>query len=211
VPAEIVRVVTETFDQNTYLVWAPGEPTAVVVDPGFDTPQILNELRRRNLGCAAVLLTHGHVDHIAGVAAVKQAFPLAPVVIGTGDAAMLTDAELNLSAAFGVPVTAPPADRLVTGGDELTFAGLTFAVADLPGHSPGHVVYHIVGELEVLGGDVLFAGGVGRTDFPGGSHAQLVRGIREVLWPLPDETTVHPGHGPATTIGAEKRTNPFID
>src|SRR5439155_6439623 len=143
-----------------------------------------------------------HVDHMAGNAAMKRAYPAAPIVIGPGDAPMLTDATLNLSAAFGMPVVSPPADRLVKEGDRLTVAGIELEVFDLPGHSPGHVVYLVRGErpMLVLGGDVLFRGGIGRFDFPGGSFEQLKAGIERVLWPLPPDTVVYPGHGPVTTV-----------
>ena len=124
----------------------------------------------------------------------------------------LTDAFLNLSAAFGEPVVSPPADRLVDEGERLELAGFTLDVLDLPGHSPGHVVFVVREEPTpvVLGGDVLFRGGIGRTDFPGGDYELLLRGIREKLWPLPPATVVYPGHGPATTVGHERRTNPFL-
>ncbi len=209
-PVQITRVVSDMFDQNAYVVRAANSADAVVIDPGFCARDILSALQLEDLSVSAVLLTHGHVDHISGVGAVKKHFPDALIIIGTHDAAMLTDADLNLSGPFGVPVTSPPADRLVGEGDALTFAGLTFDVLDLPGHSPGHVVYVVRGEPVVFGGDVLFQSGIGRTDFPGGSHAQLIAGIRAKLWPMPDDTAVHPGHGPATTVGREKRTNPFV-
>ena len=149
---------------------------------------------------------------MAGNAALKQAFPAAPIVIGPGDAPMLTDPVLNLSEPFGMPVVSPPADRLVSEGDKLSFAGIELEVFDLPGHSPGHVVYLVRGErpMVVLGGDVLFRDGIGRTDFPGGSFELLKAGIERVLWPLPPDTVVYPGHGPVTTIGHEKRTNPLV-
>lgn len=209
-PVSIQRVVSELFDQNCYVVRADGRADAVVIDPGFDPDAVLRGVELDGLTVSAILLTHGHVDHIAGVGAVKAAFPAAPVVIGTHDAAMLSDPELNLSGPFGVPVTSPPADRLVNEGDALEFAGLTFDVLDLPGHSPGHVVFVVRGEPVVFGGDVLFAGGIGRTDFPGGSHEQLVSGIRAKLYTMADATAVHPGHGPATTVGRERRSNPFV-
>jgi glyoxylase-like metal-dependent hydrolase (beta-lactamase superfamily II) len=118
---------------------------------------------------------------------------------------------LNLSGPFGVPVVSPPADRLVDEGETVEAAGLAFLVLEIPGHSPGHVVFvHRDGDaVTVIGGDVVFAGSIGRTDFPDGDLRLLLRGIRDKLWPLADATVIHPGHGPATTVGEEKRDNPF--
>jgi glyoxylase-like metal-dependent hydrolase (beta-lactamase superfamily II) len=198
------------FAENSYLVWRVGAGDCVVVDPGFEPDLILDAVRAKKLRVAAVLNTHGHVDHIAGNRAMKAAFPDAPLVIGRGDAGMLTDPRANLSATFGFDVTSPPADRLVDEGETVEFAGLRFEVLEIPGHSPGHVVFVLRDAGLVLGGDVLFAGSIGRTDFPGGSRPQLVSGIRAKLWPLPDDTRVYPGHGPATTVGHEKRSNPFV-
>ena len=134
------------------------------------------------------------------------------MLIGHGDASKLTDPVGNLSAGFGVPLVSPPADRTVREGEVLDLAGIKWTVLDTPGHSRGHVVF-VAKELSpmiVLGGDVLFRGSVGRTDFPGGSFEQLARGIREKLWVLPADTVVYPGHGPVTTVGHEKRTNPYV-
>src|SRR5207249_3643599 len=135
-----------------------------------------------------------------------------PIVIGAGDAPLLVDPLLNMSAFFGEPVVSPPADQLVSDGEKLTVAGIELEVLLIPGHSPGHVVYLIRDErpMVVLGGDVLFRGSVGRTDFPGGSFETLKAGIEAKLWPLPPDTVVYPGHGPVTTVGHEKRTNPFL-
>ena len=207
-PTQIQRFISRQFDQNAYVVRASESRTVVVIDPGFDTAGLLSHLKLEGLAVEAILLTHGHVDHIAGVAAVRAAYPSAPILIGARDAAMLTDAKLNLSAAFGVPITAPAADQFVRHGEELAFAGLTLGVRDLPGHSPGHVVFVMDGD--VFAGDTLFAGSVGRSDFPGGSHALLIAGIRSQLLTLDEETRVHPGHGPATTVGAERRANGFL-
>lgn len=208
----IETVVSKMFGQNASLLWRPGSPDAVVVDPGLDVAKILAAIAAHELTPIAILNTHGHSDHIAGNAALKKAFPDAPLLIGKGDAVMLSDPVLNLSAGYGVPLTSPAADRLLSEGDRLDFAGVPMLVREIPGHSPGHVVFILDGEtpIVVIGGDVLFAGAVGRTDFPGGSMPQLLRGIREKLYTLPDDTVVYPGHGPDTTIGEEKATNPFV-
>lgn len=208
---EIHTIVSLPFQENTYVVWLPDRSEAVVFDPGLQPELILDFLREQGLTVAAILNTHGHADHIGGNAALKQAFPKAPLVIGENDAVMLTDADANLSAPFGMPVTSPPADRTVREGDIVEAAGLSFEVRDIPGHSPGHVVYVVRTQpVIVLGGDVLFRGSIGRTDFPGGSLPQLLDGIRRKLFTLPPDTVVYPGHGPVTRTGYEERTNPFL-
>ncbi|MEW4567271.1 MBL fold metallo-hydrolase [Tautonia sp. JC769] len=200
------------FDQWSYLIGRPGRQDVLVVDPGFRTTHLLEALRRRSLRPAAILNTHGHSDHIAGNRALKEAFPDAPLIIGRNEAHLLTDPVANLSAAFGHELTSPPADRLVDDGETLDLAGFLLEVREIPGHSPGSVVFVARDESPpiVIGGDVLFAGSIGRFDFPGGDGRLLVSGIRTKLFNLPDETRVLPGHGPETTIGIERLRNPYV-
>lgn len=209
---EIEAVESAPFGQVAYVAWRPGRDDALVVDPGFDVESIRALLDRHGRRLAMILNTHGHADHIAGNAALKDAFPGAPLLIGRNEAHLLTDPETNLSAPFGVPFTSPPADRLVDDGEPLEVAGFSFEVREIPGHSPGSVVFVSRG-LEppfVFGGDVLFAGSVGRADKPGDDPRALFEGIRGKLFDLPDDTLVLPGHGPTTTVGQERRTNPFV-
>jgi glyoxylase-like metal-dependent hydrolase (beta-lactamase superfamily II) len=211
-PIELATIVSLPFEENSYVLWLPGRSDCLVVDPGLEPDKIIDELQRRRLTPAAILNTHGHSDHIAGNRDVKERWPDCPLVIGAGDAAKLTDAWQNLSAMFGVEITSPAADRLVREGDVVSAAGFELAVHEIPGHSSGHVVFVCRGlsPLVVLGGDVLFAGSVGRTDFPDGDFDALRDGIHQKLFTLPDDTVVLSGHGPPTTIGREKQGNPYV-
>ena len=207
----IEAVESAPFGELSYIVWKQDRREAVIVDPGFDPESIVGLIAREKLTPVAILNTHGHVDHIAGNGAIKSAFPNAPLYIGRNEQEMLSEPKKNMSEAFGMPVTSPAADRLVNDEERLEVAGFRFLVREIPGHSPGSVVY-IADEFSpvfVLGGDVLFRGSVGRTDM-GGNAKQLISGIRSKLMVLPDDTVVYPGHGPSTTIGAEKRTNPYV-
>ncbi len=211
-PVRVVPVESQPFAENSYVVWADGQTAAFVIDPGFDPDAIAEVLRGNRLTLAAVVCTHGHVDHIAGNAELKWRFPDAPILIGRGDAGMLSDPASNLSGNWGFHIVSPPADRLLDDGERITIAAIEMEVREIPGHSPGHVVFVLHGETPpvVFGGDVLFADGIGRTDFPGGSFPQLRDGIHAKLFNLPDDTTVFPGHGPPTTVGREKRGNPYV-
>jgi glyoxylase-like metal-dependent hydrolase (beta-lactamase superfamily II) len=212
-PIHIQTIVSMPYAENTYVVRLDGRPECLIIDPGMEPDLIDDALSRAGAVPAAILNTHGHVDHIAGNARMKAAYPDAPLVIGSGDAPMLTDPMLNLSAfGLGQPVVSPPADRTVEEGEVLDYAGITLEVLHIPGHSPGHVVFvcRQFSPIIVLGGDVLFAGGIGRTDFPGGSFDQLAKGIRNKLYTLPGDTVIYPGHGEPTTVGEERATNPFV-
>lgn len=200
------------FGENTYIAHLDGRSDCILIDPGFEPEPIFEYLTQHGLVPAAIVCTHGHSDHIAGNGAMKSRWPDCPIVIGELDAAKLTDPHLNLSAPFGFKVTSPPADRTLREGERFDVAGIELDVYETPGHSIGHIVLVCkqVMPWQVFGGDVLFAGGVGRTDFPDGSFETLRAAINNKLFTLPDDTIVLPGHGPPTTIGEEKRTNPFV-
>lgn len=206
------KVVSIPFDENTYLFWLHGREDCVVVDPGLQPRLIVEKLDALGLTPAAILCTHGHTDHIAGNEALQKRWPGLPIVIGRGDAPKLTDPVGNLSAQFGFDVRSPEADHTVVGGDTYEAAGLVWRVLDTPGHSSGHVTFVLEadGATHAVAGDVLFRGSVGRTDFADGDFEALRDSIHNRLFTLPDDTVVYPGHGPTTTVGEEKRTNPFV-
>jgi len=196
---------------------------AAVVDPGGDADRIMSVIRALGLEVVAIINTHGHADHIAANGRVKAATG-APIMIGERDSGMLTSAARNLSLLGGAYVTSPAADRLLKEGDEIEIGRVKIKVIETPGHTPGGICLlvrdmpddgpaadkAVNGEPRLITGDTLFAGSVGRTDFPGGSWDELLRSIKEKLLPLGDDIEVYPGHGPATTIGDERESNPFL-
>ncbi|MCA9211927.1 MAG: MBL fold metallo-hydrolase [Planctomycetales bacterium] len=208
----IESVLSQPFAENTFIIWRDGQSDCIVVDPGLEPDKILRFLDQNSLTPSAILNTHGHSDHIAGNGVMKEKWPDCPLLIGSGDEDKLSDPDKNLSAPFGLPLTSPPADRTVDQGDVLQLAGISLEVFDTPGHSIGHVVFvcRDLTPLVVVGGDVLFKGSIGRTDFPDGSFQQLRDSIHNVLFRLPADTMVLPGHGPSTTVGQEIETNPFV-
>lgn len=197
------------FQANAYIVHDEQSGQAIVIDPGSPDDWLLSQIK--DLKVSYILLTHAHFDHIGGLAAVKEATD-APILIHEAEKDWLTDPELNGSGRWpGLvePIVAPAADRLLTDGDTIHFAGREIEVRHVPGHSPGGVSFIL--DNICFSGDALFYRSIGRTDLPGSDGFDvLVTNIRVRLLTLPDETTVLPGHGPHTTIGDERKFNPFL-
>jgi len=210
----VYTLVVGDIESCCYILAAPDQREAIVIDPGDDGDVILAELARARVAPSLIINTHGHADHIAANAALKEAFPKATLCVHEADALMLVKPVKNLSVFFGASVKSPEPDRLLAHGQRLAVGSLALEVRHIPGHTAGGVaLYHAPhesGDGALFSGDTLFAGGIGRFDFPGGDEALLLRGIGEQILSLPDETIIYPGHGPATTVGEEKRSNPFL-
>jgi hydroxyacylglutathione hydrolase len=192
------------YQSNCYVVRADrGAPEAAVVDPGDDPTPLRLELARMGARAGGILVTHTDIDHIAGVAALAEGTG-AEVWAPSGEAEALRAGEPR----GGFRVAPHDPAHTVSGGDEITVAGIAFEVVDIPGHSAAHVGFHAEGHL--FSGDLLFAGSVGRVDLPGGDWATLLESVRQLLDRFPGETVVHSGHGPATTLERELRSNPFL-
>lgn len=202
---DVTRLELGPIGTNCYLVRAAGETDAVVVDPGADAAEIRLELAQRGARCAAILVTHGHWDHLGGIADLAEGTG-APVHMAEDERALLE--HVNDYVPAGVRLRPYTPDVLLDGNETLELAGLTFETLRVPGHSPAHLAYAVQGAL--FSGDVLFQGSVGRTDLPGADWDVLLRSIGTLAQRFPPETIVYPGHGPATTLGAELETNPFL-
>jgi glyoxylase-like metal-dependent hydrolase (beta-lactamase superfamily II) len=203
----VSSVTVGPFDENCHLVVDDSSGTAILVDPGDEGARIVRLVKESGAKLQAIWLTHAHLDHIGGIAAVLREWNV-PVHLHPLDRP-LYDLGAEHAVAYGIPFEAPPApDRELAEGDVLELGELRFDVLHLPGHAPGHVAFYGHGML--FGGDVLFAGSIGRTDLPLSNPADLNRSL-ERLATLPPETQVYAGHGPGTTIGDELRTNPFLN
>ncbi len=199
------------YETNCYVL-RDGETSrdCLVIDPGLDADRLIDFLEERDLNPVAVVLTHGHIDHIAGVAAMRDTFPDVKVSIHESDAEMLREPHANLSAMSGMAFSTRPQDVSLKDGDIIEQVGVKLLVLHTPGHTPGGICLYSQADGVAFVGDTLFAGSVGRTDFPGGSTYQLLNSVKEKLFTLPGETKVYPGHGPPTTIMHEKKHNPFF-
>ena len=198
------------FQQNCSLLWCDATRKAAVVDPGGDLARIHNAIKDADVTVEKILLTHAHIDHAGGTAALAR--DLAVPIIGPHKEDDFWIQSLPMqSQMFGFPaaeIFTP--DQWLNDGDQISFGEVTLDVIHTPGHTPGHVVFvHVPSQLAIVG-DVLFQGSIGRTDFPKGDHGTLIRSIKEKLFPLGDDMQFIPGHGPMSNFGQERRTNPFV-
>lgn len=209
---EVVTVEVTPFMQNARLLFERGADGAVVVDPGGNADRILGELSARTLRCQEIWLTHSHLDHCGGVRRLKE-LTGAPLLAHPVEALMRSRV-VDIARMYGVPEgdfeDCPEPDRVITGGETLSVGTELFEVLFTPGHSPGHLCFYNRANGILIAGDTLFQGSIGRTDLPDGDFEVLMSSIKDILYRLPPETRVLPGHGPETTIGAEQRTNPFV-
>jgi hydroxyacylglutathione hydrolase len=205
------RLIVGMLQTNCYLLGDPHSRQAVVIDPGGDVDRIAVRLKHHQLELVNILNTHGHFDHVLDAWALKERLG-GKVVLHASDKAILQDRSVGLVGMFSALKKSPKGaiDLWVREGDHIQVGGLRLEVIETPGHTPGHVSYYLSEANIIFVGDTLFAGSIGRTDFPGGSYDQLIRSVRTKIFPLVDSTVVYPGHGPETTVGQEKRSNPFF-
>ena len=204
---KINQLVVGVCQTNGYIIYNKDTNEAMIVDPGDQAEDISMRCRMLGVVPKAILLTHGHFDHMMAAGKLKEEFHI-PIYAAEKEVPLLADARANLSAMWARPVCIKP-DCLVKEGDELDICGFSITVIETPGHTIGGVCFYIPEEEVLLSGDTLFCGSFGRTDFPTGSMSVLARSIREKLFQLPDVTQVYPGHESSTTIGYEKRYNPL--
>jgi len=208
---KIDRLILGSFETNCYILReSEADKDCLIVDTGLEAGELIDFLQQHTLNPVAVVLTHGHIDHVTGVALLRQNFPEIKVYIHKLDAEMLTGAKDNLSALSGQTFSTEPADGFIEEGDKIEQANIALEALHTPGHTPGGISLYSKQDGLIFVGDTLFAGSVGRTDFPAASFAQLIKSIREKLFTLPDETVCLPGHGLSTTIAQEKANNPFL-
>lgn len=204
---KIIQLGVGHLGTNCYIIYCEQTLQAAVIDPGGSQESILAEINKAKLKVEYIINTHGHSDHIAANDVIQKATG-AKVLIHHQDAAMLPNSQLNLSVYIGQNVACQPADRLLNDGDIITFGSINLKVLHTPGHTPGGIC--LLDTNVLIAGDTLFAESIGRTDFPGGSYSQLINSIKTQLLVLADEVRVLPGHGPETSIGWERKNNPFI-
>ena len=207
---QYLTVPVTPFQQNCSIVWCDTTKEAALIDAGGDIPVLLAEIARLGLTLKALWVTHAHIDHAGAVGELANTYALPIVGPHTGDQFWI-DGLAQQSVMFGFPPAQPfTPTRWLKDGDTMQIGHETLNVRHCPGHTPGHVVFHAPQIDRVFVGDVLFAGSIGRTDFPQGDHDQLISSITQRLWPMGDQTVFIPGHGPESTFGRERSSNPYV-
>ncbi len=206
---KLETIVVGPFEVNCYVYWDEQTSDGVILDPGGDEDRIIERVDKHGVSPRAILLTHGHGDHIAAVEAIKDHYRI-PLYIGKGDEKLLRDPSENVSLMYGQPIRAPEPDVVMTDEQSIQFGGVLLKVLATPGHTEGGMCFLDEREACLFCGDTLFWGSVGRTDLPGGSTAVLLESIKSRITSLPDEVICYPGHAPKTTVGAERVNNPFL-
>lgn len=202
-------IVVGSFEVNCYLVVDESSNEVVIIDPGDEAAAIARHIDKVGTKPIAILLTHGHVDHIGGVTELRKRFGI-PLVAGENEREYLSDPSVNLSDQVGLSISVEPAERLVKDEEIVTVGSFAFRVLNTPGHTSGGVCYLEESHGWLFCGDTIFQGSIGRTDFPGSSFNDLMKSIQSKILTLPDQIVCFPGHGPTTTVGAERRSNPFL-
>ncbi len=198
------------FQQNCTILWCENTRKAAVVDPGGDLPHILQLVKEQDLTLEKILLTHAHIDHAGATGELAQQLNL-PIIGPHKEDQFWIDALPAQCEMFGFPPAKPfTPDQWLNDGDKVQVGQVELEVLHTPGHTPGHVIFFNRPQKLAIVGDVLFQGSIGRTDFPKGDHATLIKSIKEKLWPLGDDVSFIPGHGPMSTFGQERKTNPFV-
>jgi len=199
------------FSENGYLLQCGADGPGIVIDPGASVPSMVEFIQEAGMEVDAILLTHAHLDHVEGIPGIRELAPEAPIYLHQDDLRLYRAVDLQ-ARAFNLPAVGPlpEPDRELTHGQDLVFGDCQLQVRHAPGHAPGHVIFVVPDEGVAFVGDVVFQGAIGRSDLVGGDFYQLMDSIRTQVLSLPDDMELHSGHGPSTTVGWERRTNPFL-
>ncbi len=209
-PLQIAVIPVTAFQQNCSIIWCTRTKQAAIVDPGGDVPLILGALKEVGVTPVAIWLTHGHLDHAGGATELAEALSIPVIGPHEADKFLLDDLPTSGLRFDILDMKAVTPSRWLSEGDEVSVGDVTFSVQHVPGHTPGHITFFQKDLRFLLAGDTVFAGSVGRTDFPYGSHETLIAGVKAKLLPLGDDVQFLPGHGPASTLGEERLNNPFL-